>query len=84
METTNQIKDIADKLVTTLDTMMPSEQADAIVRDVIEELYNDILGIKGKIVVDTDSPVGILHGGFGKNGKRAAMTMAKYKFEVQA
>lgn len=74
---------MADRLVSTLDSAMSSEQADAIVRDVAEELYNDVLNIKGKIVIDRDAPVGIAHGGFGKNGKRAAMTIAKYKFEVQ-
>lgn len=74
---------MADRLISTLDSLMPSERADAIVRDVAEELYRDVLGIPGSIVVDREQPTGILHGGFGPNGKRAAMTMAKYKFEAK-
>lgn len=81
--TKRSIKDMADRLITTLDSLMPSERADAIVRDVAEELYRDLLGIEGSIVVDRDQPTGIMHGGFGPNGKRAAAPIAKYKFEAR-
>lgn len=81
--TTKQVKEMADRLISTLDSLMPSEQADAIVRDVAEELYRDVLGIEGSIVIDRNQPTGIMHGGFGKNGKRAAMGIAKYKFEAR-
>ena len=79
--TTRQVADMANRLISTLDSSMPSEQADAIVRDVAEELYNDVIGVPGSVVVDRDAPVGIAHGGFGPNGKRGAMTIAKYKFQ---
>lgn len=78
---TRQVADMAERLISTLDSSMPSDQADAIVRDVAEELYNDVLGIPGNIVVDRSAPVGIAHGGFGRNGKRGAVTIAKYKFQ---
>lgn len=83
MATTKQIKDMADRLISTLDSLMPSERADAIVRDVAEELYRDVLGIDGRIVVDRDQPTGFIHGGFGPNGKRTGAPLAKYKFEVK-
>lgn len=81
MATRRTVKEMADKLISTLDTLMPSDQADAIVRDVAEELYNDVLGIKGKIVVDPTAPTGMIHGAFGKNGKKDMKVMAKYRFE---
>lgn len=81
MASRNDIKDMADRLISTLDSLMPSEQADAIVRDVAEELYRDVLGVQGSIVVDRSHATGIMHGGFGKNGKRGALPIAKYKFE---
>lgn len=73
------VKDMADRLISTLDSLMPSEKADAIVRDVAEELYRNVLGIDGVIVIDKDQPTGIAHGSFGK-GQRA-MRIAKYKFQ---
>lgn len=76
------IKDMADRLIITLDSLMTSENADAIVRDVAEELYRAVLGIDGEIVVDTTQPVGHMHGNFG-NGKRM-LPIAKYKFEAKA
>ncbi len=79
--TKNSIKDLADRLISTLDSLMPSEQADAIVRDVAESLYNDVLEIPGKITVDKSQPTGIAHGSFG-NGRRA-MPIAKFKFEPE-
>lgn len=79
-----RIKELADRLISTLDTMMDSEKADAIVRDVATELYNFDLGIKGKIVVDTSQATGLMHGGFGRNGRRAVQPIAKYKFEPEA
>lgn len=81
--TKKQVKNMADRLIGTLDSLMPSERADAIVRDVAEELYNDVLGIAGRIVIDREQPTGIMHGGFGKNGKKAALSIVKYKFEAQ-
>lgn len=77
----NKVQDMADRLITTLASSMESEQADAIVRDVATELYRDVLGIDGKIVVDESKPAGFVHGGFGKNGRKAAMTIASYKFQ---
>lgn len=82
--TKTDFKELADRLISTLDTAMSSDKADAIVRDVAEEIYNDVLGIKGHIVPDTDEPFGIAHGGFGKNGKRGAKIIAKYKFKERA
>lgn len=76
-----QIKDMADRLISTLDTLMPSEKADAVVRDVATELYTDVLGVQGEIVVDQGQTTGIVHGPFGK-GKRA-MAIAKFKFEAK-
>lgn len=76
MASTKSVKELADKLISTLSTSMPGEQADAIVRDVAEELYNDVLNIPGKIVPTMQ---GIAHGSFGK-GQRAIM-IAEYKFE---
>lgn len=75
------VKDMADRLISSLDTMMPSEQADAIVRDVAEELYNDVLEIKGNVVVDPAAPTGTMHGNFGK-GKRV-LPIAKFKFQAK-
>lgn len=77
------VKDMADRLISTLDSLMPSEKADAIVRDVAEELYRDVLGIEGSIVVDRTQATGIMHGGFGPNGKKAALPIAKFKFEAK-
>lgn len=82
MASRKQIKELADRLISTLDTMMPSDKADAIVRDVAEELYREVLGVPGRIVVDQEQPTGIMHGGLGKNGKKAALPIAKYKYEV--
>lgn len=79
MASKKSIKELADRLISTLDSLMPSEKADAIVRDAAEELYNDVLGVPGKIIVDTAQPVGHMHGSFGK-GKRH-LPIAKYKFE---
>ena len=79
MASKQQIRELADRLISTLDTLMPSEKADAIVRDVAEGLYRDVLGLSGKIVVDTKKPNGFAHGSFG-NGKRVAV-IARYRFE---
>lgn len=81
MATKQTVKELADRLISTLDTLMPAEQADAIVRDVAEELYRDVLGVPGNIVVDRQQATGIMHGGFGPNGKRGALPIAKYKFQ---
>ncbi len=78
-----QVKDLADRLISTLDSLMPSDTADAIVRDVAEELYRDVLGIPGRIVVDEAQAHGYAHGGFGKNGKRGMLPIAKYKYEAE-
>lgn len=69
------VKEMADRLISTLDSSMASERADAIVRDVAEELYNEVLGIKGSVVVDRSQPTGLAHGSFG------VARIAKYKFE---
>lgn len=82
MASKKDVKDMADRLISTLDSTMDSDRADAIVRDVAEQLYTDVIGVPGHIVVDRDQPTGIMHGGFGKNGKRAAMAIGKYKFEA--
>lgn len=73
-----QIKSMADRLIETLSSFTPTEKADAIVMDVANELYHDILGIEGEIVMKNKS---IVHGGFGKNGRKTASIMADYKFE---
>lgn len=77
MASKQQIKDMADRLISTLDTLMPSERADAIVRDVAEELYNNVLGIQGNIVVDRSQPTGHFH------ASKKMHPIAKYKFEVK-
>lgn len=82
MATRKQIKDMADRLITTLDSLMPSEQADAIVRDIAEELYHDVLGIDGKIVIDTKQPTGFVHTGGSQGHKKQMTYIAKYKFEA--
>lgn len=82
--TTKQVKDMADRLISTLDSMMPSEKADAIVRDVAQELYNDVLGIKGKIVVDNNQATGFMHLGGGGGRKKQMVPIAKFKFEAGA
>ncbi|HVA10601.1 MAG TPA: hypothetical protein VNG32_00345 [Candidatus Dormibacteraeota bacterium] len=81
--TKKSIKDMADRLISTLDSLMPSEKADAIVRDVAEELYRDVLGIQGAIIIDQSQATGFIHGGFGKNGKRGVAAIARYKFEAK-
>lgn len=78
------IKDMADRLITTLDSLMPSERADAIVRDVAEELYNNVLGIKGSIVVDRSQATGHMHIGGARGVKKQMVPLAKYKFEVRS
>lgn len=83
MATKNSVKDMADRLVSTLDTLMSSDKADAIVRDVVEEMYRDLLGIEGSIVVDKSQATGYMHGGFGKNGKKGMLPIAKFKFEAK-
>lgn len=77
MASKQQVKDMADRLISTLDSLMPSEKADAIVRDVAEELYHELLGVDGKIVVDKSQPTGHLHAG------RKMHPIAKYKFEAK-
>jgi hypothetical protein len=77
--TKKQVKDMADRLISTLDTLMPAEKADAIVRDVATELYRDLLDIDGEIVVDRSQSTGHVTGNFGK-GKRH-LPIAKFKFE---
>lgn len=73
-----KIKEMADRLTSTLDTLMPSEQADLIVRVVATELYQLVLGIEGEIVQKSS---GFAHGGWGKNGKKTAITIATYEFK---
>lgn len=48
IETQGKIRALADLLITTLEDM-PADEADQIVASVAKELYNNILGIKGKI-----------------------------------
>jgi hypothetical protein len=84
MATTKQVKDMADRLISTLDSLMPSEKADAIVRDVAEELYTSLLGIPGHIVVDESQAMGHMHIGSGKGRKKQMLPIAKYKFEPEA
>jgi hypothetical protein len=83
MASKKDVQELADRLITTLDSLMPSEKADAIVRDVAESLYRDVLGVPGQIVRDDSKPVGMMHGGFGKNGKRGVLSIASYKYEVE-
>lgn len=81
MASKQQVKAMADRLISTLDSLMPSEQADAIVRDVAEELYRDVLGIDGQIVVDNSQATGFLHTG-GRGGRKMT-PIAKFKFEPE-
>lgn len=79
MSTRAEIQSMADRLISTLTTTMPSDKADAIVMDVAKELYCNVLGIEGEIVATT---TGFMHGSFG-NGKRA-IHLAEYKFKPKA
>lgn len=81
--TRKSIKELADRLISTLDNLMPSEKADAIVRDVATELYRDVLGIDGEIVIDTSQATGYMHIGGGRGVKKQMLPIAKYKFEVK-
>lgn len=72
-----KIRSMADRLVSTLNTLMPSDKADAIVGEVAAELY-EVLGITGEIVVKSTS---FVHGGFGKNGKKAMIVTKDYEFK---
>ena len=82
--TPERVRSMADRLISTLDQAMESERADAIVRDVAEEIYHDILGMEGSVVIDTDKPVTRMHGGFGSNGKRGVLTLVSYRFKPKA
>lgn len=75
------VQELADRLITTLDSLMPSEKADAIVRDVATELYTDVLGVPGDIVVDTSQPTGHMHIGGARGVKKQMLPLAKYKFQ---
>lgn len=75
------IKDMADRLISTLSSTMPTEKADAIVRDVAEELYRDVLGIPGEIVVDRSKPTGYMHIGGGRGVKKQLLPIAEFKYE---
>jgi predicted DNA-binding protein with PD1-like motif len=83
MANKQQVKDMADRLISTLDSLMPSERADAIVRDVAEELYREVLGIPGSIVVDRNQPSGHMHIGGARGVKKQILPLAKYKFEAK-
>lgn len=76
MATRRSIKDLADRLILTLSSTMSNENADAIVRDVAEEIYSDLLETPGKIVPKSQA---IVHGSFG-DGRRA-MVLAEYEFK---
>lgn len=75
------VKHMADRLIATLSSSMDSDRADAIVRDVAEDLYRDVLGIPGKIVVDQSKPTGLAHYGGGRGVKKGVMRIADYKFQ---
>lgn len=76
----DKIQRMADRLISTLDALMPPEEADVVVRDVATQLYNDVLQTPGKIVANIG---GYIHGGFGKNGKKAAITVVNYSFKPE-
>lgn len=78
--TRKTVQAMADRLISTLDSLMPSETADAIVRDVATELYRDVLGVAGEIVMDTSQATGHIHTG-GNGKKRQYLPIAKYRFE---
>lgn len=69
------IKELADRLISTLDDSVPAAEADATVADVAKAMYNEVLEISGNIVIDRNKPVGILHAG------GHASRIAKYKFQ---
>jgi hypothetical protein len=74
MASRKQIKELADRLISTIGNM-EAEKADAIVRDVAETLYIDVLGMPGKVVVDQSKPVARVCGG------KRAMILAEFKFQ---
>ena len=75
MASRKEVKDLADRLITTLSGTMPSEKADAIVFDVATALYHDVLGIDGEIVAKNKA---IACGSFG------AMNLSDYEFQPKA
>ena len=79
-----QVKNMADRLISTLASGMEPERADAIVRDVAIELYRDVLGIPGSIVVDTSQPSGYVHVGGMRGVKKTVVPFASFKFEPEA
>jgi hypothetical protein len=81
MASRNQVKNMADRLISTLSSTMPVEKADAIVRDVAEELYREVLGIDGKIVLDTSQATGYMHLGGGKGRKKQMVPIGSYKYQ---
>lgn len=82
--TKKSVKDMADRLISTLSSTMESGKADAIVRDVAEELYRELVGIPGKIVVDKSKPTGHVHVGGGRGVKKQMLPIAEYKYEPEA
>lgn len=76
------VKDLADRLISTLDSLMTSETADAIVRDVAESLYREVLGIDGHIVIDSKQATGFMHIGGTGGVKKQMLPIAKYKFQA--
>lgn len=78
-----EVKELADKLISTLSSTMPSDKADAIVRDVAESLYKDLLGVDGRIVIDSSKPTGHMHIGGSRGVKKQMLPIAEYKFEAK-
>ena len=71
MASTKDVKELADRLISTLSGTMPGEKADAIVHDVATALYRDVLGIDGEIVAKNKA---IACGSFG------AVNLSDYVF----
>lgn len=80
MASRQQVKDMADRLISTLSGSMASEEADLIVRNVAEELYTEVLGIPGHIAIDAGKPIARVHVGGSRGVKRQAVTVAEYTF----
>lgn len=82
MANRKQVQEMADRLISTLNGSIDNEKADAIVRDVAEELYRDVLGLPGQVVIDTDKPYARAHIGGTRGVKKQAVMIAEYTYRL--
>lgn len=73
-----KLRSLADLLITTLEDM-PANKADEIVASVANEIYTNILGIKGKIVTRRNFSGCIMY----RNGDSKSMWDVEAKFVLE-